>query len=82
MKSFSEIIDRWPSVAEFAADLGVPANHARTMKARNSIPAERWIAVTQAAQTRGIDGITLESLAMLAADRAPSNLTPTEGEAA
>lgn len=69
MTSFSHIIDLWPSAAEFGRDISVSDVNARAMKRRNSIPNRYWRSVIDAAGRRGIDGITIEFLAEIAAER-------------
>lgn len=61
--SHASIIDMWPSLAEFAADLGVPYGTAKAMRRRASIPANHWAAVVKKAQERDIASVTLEALA-------------------
>jgi hypothetical protein len=58
-----DLIDKWPSVADFARDLGVKYQTARFMKKRNSIHPRYWSKVLQAAKDRRIRGVTLEALA-------------------
>ena len=64
--SFAEIIDLWPSVADFAADVGVPFHTARNWRARGSIPAHRWAAVIDSGRRRKIL-VTPEQLTLIAA---------------
>lgn len=70
MDTFSDIIMRWPSLREFAEDLGVPYVTAQVMKHRDSIAAEHWAAVVDGAKSRKIAGVTLELLARIKAERA------------
>jgi len=56
------VIDKWPSVADFARDIGVPYQTARFMKVRNSIHPRHWRKVVQAAKSRGYRGVTLDGL--------------------
>lgn len=58
----ANIIAKWPSVAEFARDLGLNYQTARFMKRRKSIPPRYWRKVAQAAEDRGIRGVSLEKL--------------------
>jgi hypothetical protein len=69
MQTFSQIIDAFGGAASFGAAVGIPDSHARAMKARNSIPDGYWLKAVNAAQDRGIDGVTLESLAAISASR-------------
>ena len=64
------IIEKWPSLSEFAADLGVAYGTAKAMKRRGSIPADRWVEVVEKAKARGVEDITLEALALAKAERA------------
>jgi hypothetical protein len=63
MHTFREVIDLWPSQAAMAADLGVERGAIAVWKHRNSIPPEHWPVVIAKAAIRGLQGITLETLA-------------------
>jgi len=67
MNSFSAIIDAFDG--QFARAIGVEESHARTMKARNSIPSTRWAATVDAAKRLGVEGVTLDLLARLDAEK-------------
>ena len=69
MDTFSDVINRWPSLNEFASDIGVEYVTAQVMRWRNSINSRHWSAVVAAAASRGFDGITLEALASIKAGR-------------
>lgn len=69
METFPQVIDAFGGAPGFAAAIGIPESHARTMKARASIPADRWSRVIEAATERNLDGITFELLARIAAHR-------------
>jgi len=60
--SHTQIIDLWPSLSDFAADLRVPYGTAKAMRRRGSIPASYWAAVVARAQDRKLR-VTLEALA-------------------
>jgi hypothetical protein len=64
--SFSDLIDLWPSVEDFASDIGVPFHTARNWRARNSIPAYRWAAVVAAAKKRHLS-VSADLLTRMAA---------------
>lgn len=64
-----DIINSWPTLSDFADDLGVAYGTAKAMRRRGSIPSEHWIAVVAGARSRGIDGVSLEALAQAAASR-------------
>lgn len=59
----TQIIKLWPSLSDFAADLGVEYGTAKAMKRRGSIPSRRWTEVVNAAHARGYRSVTLEALA-------------------
>lgn len=67
MESFAQVIDEFGGAAAFADAVGIPESHARTMKARSSIPAERWERVIAAAKNLGKENISYELLAKIAA---------------
>lgn len=59
----TEIINLWPSLGSFAADLGVEYGTAKAMRRRGSIPASYWAVVVSKAALRGLQGVTLQALA-------------------
>lgn len=67
MDTFSSIIDRWPSLQDYADDIGVQYVTAQLMRHRNSIASNHWKAVVGGAEKRRIEGVTLEALAEIAA---------------
>jgi len=67
MHSFSEIIDAFGGPGPFGEALAIPASHARTMKARGSIPPVYWPEVVEQAARRCIPGVSLELLAQILA---------------
>jgi len=69
MNTFREILGVWPSVAELARDCGVRWQTVHQWRKRNSIPPTHWAALCGAARRRGIEGVTLETLAQIAARR-------------
>lgn len=77
MSDFHSIIKAWPSLSEFAADVGVEYGTAKQWCRRNSIPPVHWLTVCEAAQARGMEDITVESLAAIAARSRATN-EPTE----
>lgn len=54
MRSPTDIISAWPSMAAFSADIGVKPKHAYQMKFRNSVPVAYWPRLVAAAGARGI----------------------------
>lgn len=58
-KTFAQLIGTWPrdddrtSIGTFADDIGLPYQHAATMRQRNSIAPEYWPDVLKAAKKRG-----------------------------
>lgn len=68
-QTFADVIKKWPSNADLAADTGVKEVTARAWRKRG-IPAEYWTDVLAAAVRRNIEGVTCELLARLAASKA------------
>jgi hypothetical protein len=52
MKDFRTIIRLWPTLAQFAADIGVTERHANVMRFRNSVPPNYWPDVIAGAERR------------------------------
>lgn len=67
MTTFTDIINLWPTATELAADVSQTGLVVRAWRNRNSIPAEHWLRVVDAAARRGIEGVTLDLLARIAA---------------
>ena len=65
--SFREVLGLWSTLRDFASEVDAPLVSARKWHQRDSIPPEFWIKVSDAAQRRGFDGITVELLTRLRA---------------
>lgn len=65
--SVDAIITAFGGVSRFGTAVGTTPQAASNMRARGSIPAERWTRVVAEAAARGIPGVTLEALATIAA---------------
>lgn len=61
--SISDLIDRFPTIVVFAAEVGCGYEAARQMRRRGSIAPEHWSRVVSASQARDIEGISFEWLA-------------------
>lgn len=59
-----EIIKKWPSRRVFAFEVGVPKSHVDLWVHRDSIPAERDVAIIRAAVARSVP-LTYEDLARM-----------------
>lgn len=59
----ADIINKWPTLSDFADDLGVQYGTAKAMRRRGSIPPEHWMTVVTKATDREIEGVSLEILA-------------------
>lgn len=59
----SDIINLWPTLSDFATDLGVKYGTAKAMRRRSSIPPEHWCRVVAKAEGRELAAVTLDSLA-------------------
>lgn len=68
----ADIINRWPSLGEFAADLSIAYGTAKAMRRRGSIPSEYWPGVVQSAARRGIAGVSLERLVSVKSHPVPT----------
>lgn len=67
--TFSEIIDLWPSLSDFADDIGVTYGASKQMRRRNSIAPGYWDLLVKNAARRGIEGVSLDALSSAAAER-------------
>lgn len=67
-KSFSELIDRWGNMADFAKETKQPYDRVKRWRALNSIRPKYWPAVKLAAGKRGWIWCDDALLARLAAD--------------
>lgn len=75
MDSFAAIISEWPSAAALARDLGEKEVTVRAWRARG-IPGAYWNRIVAAAQARDLATVTLERLALVAAQSAST--TPSK----
>ena len=66
LESFRAVIACWPSIGDFASDIGVSDNTAKQMRTRNSIPDAYWARAISGAEQRKLRGITLKLFASLA----------------
>jgi hypothetical protein len=62
-KSISELIAKWPTIGDFAHDVGCGYEAARQMRRRESIAPEHWHSVLEASRKRGLHGVSLDWLA-------------------
>lgn len=68
--SIDDMIARWPTIVEFAADVGCGYEAARKMRDRKRIAPEHWPAVVSACERRGIVGVTTDWLTQQRAAKA------------
>ena len=69
-QTVDDIFGLWPSVSEFARDIGLKReSHGTIMKRRQSIPATHWPRIVEAAKKRGFKGITLAVLSEIHSKR-------------
>jgi hypothetical protein len=61
--SISALISEWPTIVEFAQEVGCGYEAARQMRRRESIAPEHWARVVDASTARCIGGVTFEWLA-------------------
>jgi hypothetical protein len=83
MPTFADIIDLWPrpSPVTLAADLGELPATVRQWRNRSVLPDRTWKACVEAAARRGLEGVTLDVLATIAAGKA-SAAGAAEGQGA
>lgn len=73
MKTFRDIINSFGNAEQMGRDLGVSGLSVRMWRRRNSIPAQHWTRVVDLAHARGLDIISLDLLARIAASAATDN---------
>ncbi|KQY39971.1 hypothetical protein [Rhizobium sp. Root483D2] len=61
--SISALIDQWPTIAEFASDVGCGYEAARQMRLRESIAPKHWPGVIAASAAKAIKGVDWQWLA-------------------
>ncbi len=54
MNSFQEVLDKWPSMADLADDLGEKIHTVRKWHSRNRIPSSKWTSLIEAGKKRHI----------------------------
>lgn len=64
MENFTALIDRWPSLNDLAGDMNQKLWTVKKWRQRDSIPSVHWLALTQAAKSRGIK-VSMETLAQI-----------------
>jgi hypothetical protein len=72
MRRHREVIELWPTRAEFARELGVAYQTARQWYARDNIPANYWPGVVSSAAARGLRQVTVELLLAIKAECTPA----------
>lgn len=61
--SISDLINKWPTIGDFADEVGCGYEAARQMRLRESINPKHWESVVAASQRRKIKGVTFKWLA-------------------
>jgi len=79
--SISALIESWPTIGEFASDVGCGYEAARQMRRRERIAPEHWPQVIAASARRGIN-VSLEWLANTRASAPVSSSRPVADRAA
>lgn len=63
MMTVSDIFDLWPSASDLARDIGLlRESHGTVMRHRGRIPVRHWPRLMEAAEKRGIEGLSYEVL--------------------
>ncbi len=65
--TFLDVIEKWPSTKALSLDVGAKHEAVKQWRKRNSIPATFWLPLEEAARRKGIEGVTLFTLAEIAA---------------
>ncbi|MFK0691761.1 hypothetical protein ACFX5Q_26665 [Mesorhizobium sp. IMUNJ 23033] len=65
--SISALIDHWPAITDFAAEVGCGYEAARQMRRRQRIAPQHGAQVVAASRRRGIASVSYEWLAAVAA---------------
>jgi uncharacterized protein YjcR len=75
MESFADVIARWPSIDDLAADLDQKPDTVRKWKQRRNIPADYWLDLIRSARKRRIslDERTLVRIAASTASNGSSS---------
>ncbi|MBB4005829.1 hypothetical protein [Allorhizobium taibaishanense] len=63
VSTISELIDQWPTIADFASAVGCGYEAARQMRRRGSIAPKHWARVVDASAAQGIEEISFAWLA-------------------
>lgn len=58
MKSFRDLMDRWPTIKDFASETGIDLAAAYSMYRRDSIRSTHWPEIIRAARKRGFKNVT------------------------
>ena len=58
-----DLIDRWPSLAQFGRDADIHYESVRAYHRTGSIPYWHWASVVKASHEHGFDDVSVESLA-------------------
>lgn len=64
----SDLINLWPSLAQFARETGIHYQSVRVYRRNQMIPYWHWEAAIAAAERRGFKGVSYEALAKGAAE--------------
>jgi len=64
LTSIAALIDAWPTIAEFARDIGVGYEAAKQMRRRGSIAIEHWPSVIASGRGQGL-GVTSDLMMRL-----------------
>lgn len=75
-----DIINAWPTLSDFAAEIGVTYGAAKAMRRRGRIGIEHVDAVVSAAEARGLAGISAELIARLVSARRAAAASSTSTE--
>ncbi len=65
MRTFTDLINRWPTIKDFAEEINVSHAAAQSMHRRASIRSTHWAKIIKAAQKRGFKNVTQKKMLKL-----------------
>lgn len=65
VKTVGDLMRLWPTISDYARDVGLRPTHAQTIAVRGRLPVEYWDITIKAAARRSIDGVTADFILKL-----------------
>ena len=70
--TFPDVISKWPNAGVLAKDINANRGTVKQWRRRQNIPPEYWLEIESAARRRGIEGVTVFTLAEIAKQARPA----------